>query len=349
MTRGSARPRPRSRVAGAVWALLALAALVAAAAVFVTLLATRPVVIVVVVAGSVIVGTLAGVAVWRWRSRAAELPPLTELLMHSGRIARRTGEDENRARQRSRRRAAPSRRGGGALAAGTLALIALIVTATLIAGHRSQPSTRPSVRPLTPALYDATLSFEPSRWEVFETIDVPLPGRRGHPASLSGGWTYAGPGAGGRRAVYARERTIAAQISFWPLRRITNVIYVPRPRLGARTFIAADGSLMHLRGPRRLIGDTTPAVSRRTRISGNKESVELRLTGLRYNPERRHIEVDLANRLARADVYAGAVKYGPYLIGLVITTSVTFFVNRALKRRFGDGTRPVPAPVPAAS
>jgi hypothetical protein len=222
----------------------------------------------------------------------------------------------------------------------------------VLGGADDRAARPPTAVPLTPAIYDGTFTFENGRWAVHETYDVPLPGPRGHPATLSRGWNWVGPGSGKRRGTYARSRTIAAHVSFWPFRRVTNQFAVPQPRLpGAqrRRFVAADESRIYLTGPRRLVGDTTPAAFKRTPISGNRETVELRLVGLRYNPDRRRVEMDLANSVGRSGLYAAALKYGLIGLGLIITGTLGFFVQRWLTRRFGDGSQAAPQPARATT
>jgi hypothetical protein len=336
---------------------------VVAAAAFVTLLAARPLVIGVVVTCSVIVGTGAGLAVWRRRSNAGKLPRLGDLVRGGSRDQVHGGRDQVHAGG-AMRRPAPSTfdaAGGGGWLVAALIVVGLIVVA-LVDLKDSPRSLTPPLKAAKPAAYDGTATFDSDndQWSVRETMDVPLPAGSVRPASLSGKWAYEGPGTSRRVAVYGRSRTIPADVSFWPFRYLTNVIEIPRLTLAVRarngatprasgkerTFFAADGSSIRLTGPRRLIGDTTPAAAKRTKISRRRETVELKLTGLRYDRARQEIEADIANGIGRSALYTWAVKYGPIPIGIVFTTAITFFVNRALKRRFGDGSA---VAVPAAS
>jgi hypothetical protein len=302
--------------------LLAIPAALVALAVLVALLASRPLVILAVAVAGVAVGALAGVVVWRRRNRGRELPSLGEMLTSQ-------------------------RRGLLVLLGGLLAVAVAVFAVALRGGEDASAPAGSPARHVVEARYDATLTFNPDtdRWAVHETIDVPLPGRRPRPESLNGGWEYDGPGEGARQGVYVRARTIEAEMSFWPFERVTNVIAIPRPWLPSRrqSVMAADGSIVRLTGPRRLVGDTTPAPSQRGNTAGGRETVELSLTGLRHDPARRQVEVDVANSVGRSGIYAFIIKYGPWLLGLVISTAVGFFVNRELKRRFGDGRDPAAA------
>jgi hypothetical protein len=289
--------RRRSRGARAAWGVLIV---FAAVAVLVPLLVARPVVIAVVAVAAVVVGALAGVILWRRRNPGRELPSLSELL-------------------RPRVLLVP-----------IVGLLAAAVAVFLLrdgVGEDASTSGGPAARHVVEAKYDATLTFnaDTDRWAVHETIDVPLRGRE----PLGAGWRYDGDG------VYVRARTIEAEMSFWPFERVTNVIAIPRPWLPSRrqSVMAADGSIVRLTGPRRLVGDTTPAPSQRSDTAGGRETVELSLTGLRHDPARRQVEVDVANSVGRSGIYAFVIKYGPWLLGLVVSTAVAFVVNRELNRR----------------
>lgn len=341
-----------------MWVLIGVPAVLVALAVLVPVLVARPLLLVGVAAASLVVGVLAGVAVWRRRNRGRDLPSLSDMLASQRRTDVYVKQYDPRPGDVFVRRTEPpvARRveapREGSRRVPLLVLAALVVVAVgvfAIARHGDEPASpsRGATPPrMVPAKYDATLDFDPETgsWAVHETIDVPLRKRRETPATLEDDWAYDGPGSGPGRGVYVRTRTIAAQTSFWPFKRVINVIAIPQPVDGRRVFIAADRSIVRFVGPRRLVGDTTPAPSKRGRNAGGRETVELSLTGLRHNPSQRQVEVDVANGLGRSAIYAFVVKWGPWLLGLVLTTAVGFFVTRELNKRYGNGGEPAPAP-----
>lgn len=291
-------------------------------------------------------------------------PPLSEIWSPVTAASDLTAERVGFERPLSQR-AAPGHRGRWlALAA---LLVAVAAAAVVLAGGQYAAVVPPGPAPadLTPARYDGTFTFDDdhSRWTSDETFDVPLAHpHRGHPMRLADGWRYAGPGHGPRRATYTLQRTLPARTSPWPFVRRSNQVPVPlaqavhaqptvpgghRPR--RRTYVADDHSLLRLTGPLRLVGDTTPAATKRANISGDRKTLEFELAGLRYHPDRRQIDVEIADAVARSGLYAFTIKFGKWLVIAITLPAVGFFVNRLLKRRLGDSTKPAPVAVPAAA
>jgi hypothetical protein len=210
----------------------------------------------------------------------------------------------------------------------------------------------PSVRGIRYAA-TVTLVDEPRRFRVHEVIRLPGDLLESSSAGESGpqvGDEWEFQGARGERSeqyVYTRDRNIPIDTAGLPDVLRKNSIGLAQIVLpGSRTtLVPRDGSLVELRVPRRFIYGTDPEAKRR-RYGGN-EILTVKLEGLEDSPERRAVEVEVANWLGRRALYQriqSSTLWGSvwWLIGPLIALIVAYFVQRWLKEHF-----PEPAAGPA--
>ena len=184
------------------------------------------------------------------------------------------------------------------------------------------------------------------RADLIRSAKTPFPGRRiATPAllrrALGDGWRFAGDrGRRGDVYVYVRTRAVAVEepeLYRRPLRRNRVTIGAIGSELLDVRFVPRDGSAVELRAPAGLVHATDPESERRE--FGGEDIVTVVLGGLEDDPDRRAVELEIANFLGRTSFYraaddATAWGVSSMILGLVLSAAAGFFVKRYLERRF---------------